>query len=53
MFPRKARRMSPGELKAIIGALIGAVCFFLIREFNRKDKIADDLEAAANARIEA
>ena len=41
--------MTPAELKAIIGALVAAVCFFLIREFSRKDKIAADLQAFKEA----
>lgn len=41
--------MTPAELKAIIGALVGTVCFFLIREFNRKDKVAADLQAFKEA----
>lgn len=41
--------MTPAELKAIIGALVAAVCFFLVREFSRKDKIATDLQTFKEA----
>lgn len=41
----RGRLMSPSDMKAIVGAMTAIIAFFLIKEFQRKDKIATDLDA--------